>query len=88
MNGMECLTAIRKNPDFVQVPVLMYSTSAHEKHLNESFVNGANLFIKKANSLPEQVSIMGSVIKLFKRGDLLNTQMADFKFSAYHEAGT
>ena len=48
-NGMECLKEIRSNPDFKNILIAVYSTSAAEKDIDETFLNGANVYIKKPN---------------------------------------
>lgn len=49
-NGKECLTLIRQNEKFHQLPIVIYSTSAVEAEVEASFTNGANLFIQKTNN--------------------------------------
>src|SRR6185436_708779 len=43
-NGKECLKEIRSNKELDEVPVVMFSTSDHEKDVEETFQNGANLY--------------------------------------------
>ena len=48
-NGLECLKEIRNNPKCKKIAVAIYSTSASEHDIEETFQNGANVFIKKPN---------------------------------------
>ena len=48
-NGMECLKEIRSNANFKNILIAVYSTSAAEKDIDETFINGANVYIKKPN---------------------------------------
>ena len=48
-NGFECLKEIRSNEKLKDIPIAIYSTSASEKDIDETFNNGANIFIKKPN---------------------------------------
>lgn len=48
-NGMECLKEIRSNANFNTILIAVYSTSAAEKDIDETFLNGANVYIKKPN---------------------------------------
>ncbi|WP_205748106.1 response regulator [Dyadobacter luticola] len=50
MDGWECLDAIRNNPSFQEIPVVMYSTSSHEKEVKKAHSKGANHFFKKPDS--------------------------------------
>lgn len=49
-NGFECLEAIRSKPKWKNIPVLIYSTSAHEEQIEQTYQHGANLYIQKPDS--------------------------------------
>ena len=49
-NGLECLQEIRRNEKFKNISIAIYSTSALEKDIDETFHNGANIYIKKPNN--------------------------------------
>ncbi|WDO11467.1 response regulator [Flavobacterium sp. WW92] len=49
VSGSECLKEIRSNPRFMDVSVAIYSTSSLEKDIEETFINGANIYITKPN---------------------------------------
>lgn len=46
-NGLECLREIRNNDKLEQISIAIYSTSANEKDIEETFLAGANVFITK-----------------------------------------
>ncbi|MBK6622170.1 MAG: response regulator [Saprospirales bacterium] len=46
-NGLECLKEIRSNDKLKDISIAIYSTSASEKDIEETFLNGANVYIKK-----------------------------------------
>jgi CheY-like chemotaxis protein len=46
-NGLECLKEIRNNEKLKDISIAIYSTSASEKDMDETFLNGANVYIKK-----------------------------------------
>jgi len=48
-NGLECLKEIRSNEKLRNIYVAIYSTSASEKDIEETFRNGANIYINKPN---------------------------------------
>ena len=46
-NGLECLKEIQSNEKLKNIPVAIYSTSDHKKDMEETFRNGANVYITK-----------------------------------------
>lgn len=48
-NGLQCLKEIRENDNLKNISVAIYSTSASEKDIDETFLYGANVYIKKPN---------------------------------------
>lgn len=49
-NGLECLKEIRGNEMFKNISIAVYSTSALEKDIQETFRAGANVYIKKPSN--------------------------------------
>jgi len=49
-NGMQCLKEIRRDKRLQNLCVAIYSTSSSEKDIEETFVQGANIYINKPNS--------------------------------------
>ncbi|HCT93568.1 MAG: transcriptional regulator [Bacteroidetes bacterium GWE2_39_28] len=48
-SGIECLKEIKSNPRLEDVLIAIYSTSENEKDIDETFLNGANVYISKPN---------------------------------------
>ena len=46
-NGFECLTEIRLNKIFKNLPVIIFSTSYEQEVVNQLFINGARNFMRK-----------------------------------------
>src|SRR4051812_10479626 len=46
-DGKECLAEIKADDDLKDIPTVMYTTSNHEKDIEETFNSGANLFVSK-----------------------------------------
>ncbi len=63
MDGFECLREIRKNPELKDLVVAIYSTSSSEKDIEETFVNGANIYINKPNRFEELKKTIAQVVK-------------------------
>lgn len=54
MNGRECLKEIKKIPHLINIPVIIYSTSAAQKDITETKLLGATDYIVK----PPSISIL------------------------------
>ena len=63
-DGMECLKEIRSNHKLKDLSIAIYSTSGLEKDIEETFVKGANIYIKKPNDFEELKSILDKVINI------------------------
>jgi len=62
--GMECLKEIRSDSKLKNISVAIYSTSASEEDIEETFVKGANIYIKKPNDFVELKKILKEVISI------------------------
>jgi len=60
-SGMECLRAIRSNSRYRDTTIAMYSSMSSEDTVEESFVRGANIFIKKPNDFDKLKKILTEV---------------------------
>jgi len=63
-NGVECLLEIKKNAKFSDIAIAIYSTSSSEEHIEETFVNGANIYIKKPNDFENLKKILSEVVTM------------------------
>jgi CheY-like chemotaxis protein len=63
-NGMECLDEIRSNSRLRNLAVAIYSTSSSEEYIEEAFVKGANIYIKKPNDFSLLKVILEQVINM------------------------
>ena len=63
-NGMQCLHEIRNNPRLQDLLVAIYSTSSSEADIEETFVNGANIYINKPNSFGDLKQAIEKVLQL------------------------
>jgi CheY-like chemotaxis protein len=62
--GMECLTEIRRNSKLKDLAIAIYSTSGSNDIIEEAFIRGANIFIKKPYDFPTLKNILAQVINL------------------------
>ena len=63
-NGMQCLKEIRQNPGLKNLAVAIYSTSSSEKDIEETFVNGANIYINKPTNFSNLRNVIEKVLQL------------------------
>lgn len=64
MSGIECLHEIRANKRFKSMPIAIYSTSSSEKDQEDTFMGGANIYIKKPDSFEDMKRIIRHVLKV------------------------
>ncbi|WP_309614846.1 response regulator [Flavobacterium sp.] len=64
-NGLECLKEIRSNERFAAISIAIYSTSASEKDIEETFLNGANVYIKKPNNFATLKQLLHKAVKAY-----------------------
>lgn len=58
MDGFECLADIRDLEPFANVPVIIYSTSFHEKDVERLKKMGATLYLKKPSSFNQLKTLL------------------------------
>lgn len=63
-NGIECLQEIKANDKFSDVAIAIYSTSSSEEHIEETFVSGANIYIKKPNDFEKLKKVLSDVVTI------------------------
>jgi CheY-like chemotaxis protein len=62
--GMECLKEIKSDSRFKDIAIAIYSTSASEEDIEETFVNGANVYIKKPSDFEDLKKVLTKVITI------------------------
>ncbi len=61
--GIDCLREIRQDPRLLNLCVAIYSTSASDHDIEETFVMGANIYIKKPQDYATLKKILSEVLK-------------------------
>lgn len=61
-NGLECLKEIRNSKKFKEVFVVIYSTSDHKRDMEETFLNGANVYITKPNNFDKLKQVLEKAV--------------------------
>lgn len=63
-NGIECLHEIKAEKRFDDIAIAIYSTSSSEEHIEETFVNGANIYIKKPSDFASLKKVLTEVVTI------------------------
>lgn len=63
-SGIECLDEIKKIDYLKDVAIAIYSTSASEADIEETFVKGANVYIKKPSDFGALKKVLTEVITI------------------------
>lgn len=72
-NGLQCLKEIRSNEKLKNISVAIYSTSNNQKDIEETFSNGANVYITKPsdfNTLKQILEKAVMIAYLYQQGDM------------------
>ena len=62
MNGIECLQEIRKVEKYSDIFIAIYSTSASEKDIEDTFLYGANIYITKPCNYDELKQVLAQAL--------------------------
>lgn len=62
LNGIECLKEIKLNDKFKDIAIAIYSTSTSEQDVEDTFVLGANIYIKKPSNFNDLKKILSDVV--------------------------
>ena len=63
-SGIECLLEIKRMIQLQNMAIAIYSTSSSEQDIEDTFVQGANVYIKKPNDFNLLKRILEEVIKV------------------------
>lgn len=63
-NGFECLLEIKKDVRFNDIAIAIYSTSSSEEDIENTFVHGANIYIKKPSDFSTLKKVLAEVVTL------------------------
>lgn len=63
-NGIECLDEIKSDEKFNDIAIAIFSTSSSEEHIEETFVRGANIYIKKPSDFATLKKVLSDVVTI------------------------
>lgn len=64
LNGIECLQEIKKNDKFNDIAIAIYSTSSSDEDVENTFVLGANIYIKKPSDFNTLKKVLSDVVTI------------------------
>jgi CheY-like chemotaxis protein len=64
LNGIDCLKEIKSNNKFKDIAIAIYSTSSSEQDIENTFVLGANIYIKKPSNFNDLKKILSDVVTI------------------------
>lgn len=64
LNGIDCLKEIKKNEKFNNIAIAIYSTSSSDEDVENTFVLGANIYIKKPSDFNTLKKVLSDVVTL------------------------
>jgi len=79
-NGMQCLREIRGSEKFKDVIVAIYSTSSSENDIEDTFVEGANIYINKPNNFKKLTEVIEKVLQINWQYQTSNLNKENFLF--------
>lgn len=80
-DGITCILEIRKNKDYDNLPVVMCTSHVSDKYIDESFRNGANLYMIKSRSLKEMAENLKRVFSINWKTQLYYPPKNEFVWS-------
>jgi CheY-like chemotaxis protein len=63
-NGLQCLREIRAEERYIDICIVLYSTTARQADIDECYDLGANLFINKPNSFADLKKLLMKVFTM------------------------
>ena len=63
-SGLDCLNEIKTMRHLKDIAIVIYSTSASEADVEETFLKGANVYIKKPDNFGELKKILTQIIAI------------------------
>ena len=79
--GFDCLKEIRENSKYNDLSIAIYSTSSAEKDIEDSFIGGANIFIKKPADFTQLKKVIKEVVNINWQFHSSGLNMETFLFS-------
>jgi CheY-like chemotaxis protein len=63
-DGISCISEIRRNPEFNNVPVIMYTALRRKEYIEDCYSTGANFYLIKADSIAALAKKLGVILSI------------------------
>jgi CheY-like chemotaxis protein len=77
-NGMECRKYIRNNVIFNDIFVAIYATSSSDQDMEETLLNGANIYIQKPNDFFTLTKVVDRAVQVCLQYDTSSLDRKNF----------
>lgn len=74
-NGFECLTEIKQNKKFENLPVVIISTALEQDKISSLFKTGAHVYIRKPNQFTQLVEVIYYALPMVAKNQLLPVKL-------------
>lgn len=64
LNGIESLKEIKANDRFKEIVIAIYSTSSSDQDVEDTFILGANIYIKKPSNFDSLKKILAEIVTI------------------------
>ena len=64
LNGVDCLKEMKKNDKLNDIAIAIYSTSSSDQDIENTFVLGANIYIKKPSDFGTLKKVLSDVVTI------------------------
>lgn len=72
MNGWECLSVLKNTEAYREIPVIMYSTSSHQREIDMANELGALCFFTKPDNYKDLKQMLRFVLEKVEKGVLVS----------------
>lgn len=79
--GKDCLSEIRSEKKFSNIPVVMISTSMNKKDVDETYQNGANIYAVKQVCFEKQTQLIRLILTMYIHENIWNKTRSAFLMS-------
>lgn len=62
MNGWECLKKLKESDQYKNIPVIIYSTSSHQRDKQEAEMSGALCLITKPSNFKQLIKVLTEIV--------------------------
>jgi response regulator RpfG family c-di-GMP phosphodiesterase len=81
-NGKECLRDLRADRRYDAMPIVTYSTSDAQRDIDDAYIMGANLYLRKPDEMSDLTNLLSIVIDMYHKGHLKNIDRDKFLLSS------